>query len=281
MAVPVGVLLAIPAIRLTGLYLALATFGFGILLQGMFYTENYMFGLQRDRAEHADAVDRERRQVVLLPRPDPCRVRGDVHDLAGQIAARASAPRSVGVRDRARDERHRVEVTRVLVFCICAFMAAVGGALAGRQPGVISADATSRSCPSTYFTLIIIVLGGAPWDALLASAALFLIPSYISGAKVHTILQLLFGAIAILYAVTPARYLSLPEPAQQLIDNTFGRISFRAGLPARRAAIAAVPQRPRTLQRSCPPTLASTTSRSASAASSRSTGSRSRRPRAG
>ncbi len=43
-AVPVGALLAIPAIRLTGLYLALATFGFGILLQTMFYTENYMFG---------------------------------------------------------------------------------------------------------------------------------------------------------------------------------------------------------------------------------------------
>ena len=43
-AVPIGALLAIPAIRLTGLYLALATFGFGILLQGMFYTQGFMFG---------------------------------------------------------------------------------------------------------------------------------------------------------------------------------------------------------------------------------------------
>jgi ABC-type branched-subunit amino acid transport system permease subunit len=42
--VPIGALLAIPAIRLSGLYLALATFGFGILLQGMFYTQDYMFG---------------------------------------------------------------------------------------------------------------------------------------------------------------------------------------------------------------------------------------------
>ncbi len=43
-AVPIGALLAIPAIRLSGLYLALATFGFGILLQYMFYSQSYMFG---------------------------------------------------------------------------------------------------------------------------------------------------------------------------------------------------------------------------------------------
>src|SRR5260370_8695153 len=43
-AVPIGALLAIPAIRLSGLYLALATFGFGLLLQYMFYSEDYMFG---------------------------------------------------------------------------------------------------------------------------------------------------------------------------------------------------------------------------------------------
>jgi branched-subunit amino acid ABC-type transport system permease component len=43
-AVPIGALLAIPAIRLTGLYLALATLGFGILLQYMLYTQDFMFG---------------------------------------------------------------------------------------------------------------------------------------------------------------------------------------------------------------------------------------------
>ena len=42
--VPLGALLAIPAIRLSGLYLALATFGFGLLLQDMFYQSNLMFG---------------------------------------------------------------------------------------------------------------------------------------------------------------------------------------------------------------------------------------------
>src|SRR5262249_59430244 len=44
-AVPIGALVAIPAIRLSGLYLALATLGFGIMLQDMFYNSSLMFGI--------------------------------------------------------------------------------------------------------------------------------------------------------------------------------------------------------------------------------------------
>ena len=44
-AVPVGAIVSIPAIRLSGLFLALATLGFGILLQYLFYSTNLMFGL--------------------------------------------------------------------------------------------------------------------------------------------------------------------------------------------------------------------------------------------
>ena len=43
-ALPVGAVVAIPAIRLSGVFLALATYGFGILLEQMFYTTNIMFG---------------------------------------------------------------------------------------------------------------------------------------------------------------------------------------------------------------------------------------------
>ena len=43
-AMPVGALLAIPAIRLSGVFLALATLGFGIFLENMFYTNTIMFG---------------------------------------------------------------------------------------------------------------------------------------------------------------------------------------------------------------------------------------------
>jgi ABC-type branched-subunit amino acid transport system permease subunit len=44
--VPIGALLAIPAVRLSGLYLALATFGFGLLVQAMFYQSSIGFGIE-------------------------------------------------------------------------------------------------------------------------------------------------------------------------------------------------------------------------------------------
>ena len=42
--VPVGAVVAIPAIRLAGLYLALATFGFGILMERVLFPNKLMFG---------------------------------------------------------------------------------------------------------------------------------------------------------------------------------------------------------------------------------------------
>jgi len=80
------------------------------------------------------------------------------------------------------------------------------------------------------------VLGGAPWDAVLASAALFLIPSYVSGAQVSTVLQLIFGATAILFAILPARARGVPPVIQRVVNRTFGR--FRIPIPGRRRAIA-------------------------------------------
>ncbi|HET7722498.1 MAG TPA: hypothetical protein VFK43_21210, partial [Acidimicrobiales bacterium] len=49
-AVPVGALVAVPAIRLSGLYLALATFGFGILVERMLFGTGLMFGGKGSRA---------------------------------------------------------------------------------------------------------------------------------------------------------------------------------------------------------------------------------------
>src|SRR5207245_11572275 len=42
--VPVGAFIAIPAIRLSGVYLAIATFGFGILVENLFFPSFLMFG---------------------------------------------------------------------------------------------------------------------------------------------------------------------------------------------------------------------------------------------
>ena len=43
-AAPVGALVAIPAVRVSGVFLALATLGFGILMEQVFYNTSFLFG---------------------------------------------------------------------------------------------------------------------------------------------------------------------------------------------------------------------------------------------
>jgi ABC-type branched-subunit amino acid transport system ATPase component/branched-subunit amino acid ABC-type transport system permease component len=240
-AVPIGALLAVPAIRLSGLYLALATFGFGILLQGMFYTQHYMFGANGNG--------------LTMPRPHLSflNVSSDkgyyylvlaLAVLVALVVVALNRTRLGRLLRGAADSRIALEtsgtavnVTRVLVFCISAFLAAVGGALAGAGQQTISADAYQPLLSLTYFALIIIVVGSEPWDAVLASAALFLVPSYVSGAKVNIVLQLLFGAAAIAYAILPSQTRRVPKSVQRAVDRTFGAVTPRWPWP--RAHLAA------------------------------------------
>ena len=117
-----------------------------------------------------------------------------------------------------------LSVTRMLVFCICAFMAAAGGALAAAGQTTVSADSYQPILSLTYFATIVVVGRAAPWNAVLAAGGLFLVPSYISGETVTTWLQLLFGVGAAGYAITPARWHGVPSGVQRAIDKAFGRI---------------------------------------------------------
>jgi ABC-type branched-subunit amino acid transport system ATPase component/branched-subunit amino acid ABC-type transport system permease component len=237
-AVPIGALLAVPAIRLSGLYLALATFGFGILLQGMFYTQRYMFGaigqgLNEPRPHLSFlnvASDKGYYYVVLV-----------LAALAGAFVLTLTRSRLGRLLRGAADSPvaletcgTTVDVTRVLVFCIAAFLAAVGGALAAVGQTTVSADSYPPLLSLTFFAVIMIVGEGTPWNAVLASAAMFLVPSYVSGAHVSTVLQLAFGATAILYAVVPARAQGMPIALQHLIDRTFGQVRLPSLANSRR-----------------------------------------------
>jgi ABC-type branched-subunit amino acid transport system ATPase component/branched-subunit amino acid ABC-type transport system permease component len=239
-AVPLGALLAIPSIRLTGLYLALATFGFGILLQGMFYTESYMFGANGNG--------------LNMPRPGVAS--GDTAYYYVVLAIAVCAGIFVAWLNRSRLGRllrgaaespvaiqttgTSVTVTRVLVFCLSAFMAAIGGALAAVGQTTVVAASYHPILSLTYFALTVIVIGRAPWDAVLASAGLFLIPSYVSGEHVTIVLQLVFGAAAILCALLPARGAS--ERVVRIVDRLFRRARRAATAKSLPAPAPAVPR---------------------------------------
>jgi ABC-type branched-subunit amino acid transport system ATPase component/branched-subunit amino acid ABC-type transport system permease component len=225
-AMPIGAILAIPAIRLSGLYLALATFGFGILLQGMFYTQSYMFrdnnlGLPEPRPGFAQSDKGYYHLVLVLAVAATIFVVALNRSRLGRLLrGMADSPTALETSGTA------VNVTRVIVFCVSAFMAAVGGALVGVSQGTVSADSYQPLLSLTYFALIIIVVGSEPWYAVIAAGALLLPPSYIDGANVNTWLQVIFGATAVLIAILPGKATSVPAVVQRTIDGLFGRWSL-------------------------------------------------------
>jgi ABC-type branched-subunit amino acid transport system ATPase component/branched-subunit amino acid ABC-type transport system permease component len=236
-AVPVGAVLAVPAIRLGGLYLALATFGFAILLQQMFYTQDFMFGsfgtgLTMPRPSGIDGD----KAFYYLMLAIAVVAAGAVVALTGSrlgrlLRAMADSPRALETTGTS------VNTTRVLVFCISAFLAAIGGALVGAAQGTIGVEAFPPLLSLTFFVLIVIVVGGSPWDAVLATVGWVIIPSYVSGEEVTTWLQLLFGLFAILAAVAPAP--EVPMRLRQSIDAVFRRRTTTPDASARPQTIEA------------------------------------------
>jgi ABC-type branched-subunit amino acid transport system ATPase component/branched-subunit amino acid ABC-type transport system permease component len=222
-AVPIGAVLAIPAIRLSGLYLALATFGFGLVLQYMFYSQNYMFGsfgiarvIPRPRLPWLNlSSDRGYYYLVLaLATFSALFVVALSHSRLGRLLrGLADSPYGLATSGTA------INVTRVMVFCLSAFLAAIAGALLGASDGNVTGDGFQPISSLIYFALVVISVGGAPWYALMAAFGLTLIPSYLTSSDTGNYLQLLFGAAAVLYAVTPDHLRTTPQALQRIVDR--------------------------------------------------------------
>ncbi len=238
-AVPVGALLAIPAIRLTGLYLALATFGFGLLLQFMFYTQDFMFGdsgAGRDEPRPASlgiGLDTDagyyRLVLVLLVVVLVGVVALDRGRLGRLLRGLADSPVALTTNGTS------VNVTRVLVFCLSAFLASIAGALVGVANTTVAADSYQPLLSLTYFALVVIVAGREPWYALMAAFGLILVPSYLEGADTATWTTLLFGLTAVGLALL-GRIPSVPAPVRGAIDRVFRRKPVAADTEAPAAA---------------------------------------------
>jgi ABC-type branched-subunit amino acid transport system ATPase component/ABC-type branched-subunit amino acid transport system permease subunit len=227
-AVPIGALLSIPAIRLSGLYLALATFGFGILLQFMFYTQNYMFGslglgvtlpMPSMRSIGLTGSDKAYYYLVLvIALLSAGFVLAITKSRLGRLL-RSLADSPTGLATSGAS----INVTRVLVFCISAFLASIAGVLEAGAIGQVNGDSYQPITSLIFFALIIISLGGVPWYALMAAAAFVIIPSYITSGNASSWLQIAFGVAAIGYAIAPPSMLSTPPPVQAALDKLIRR----------------------------------------------------------
>ncbi|MBN9109390.1 MAG: ATP-binding cassette domain-containing protein [Pseudonocardia sp.] len=229
-AMPIGALLAIPAIRLSGVYLALATFGFGILVQYMFYTQDFMFG------ELSLGVEVRRPELSFLPIDTDTgyyylvlvialvvllALLGIQSGRLGRLLRGLSdSPTALATNGTS------VLVTRILVFCVSAFLAAIAGvlgsvALATGGVAYAGGDSYQPLFSLTYFAVVMITVGGAPWYAIIAGFGFVLPPSYIPSTETTHYLTILFGVVAIVYGMTQHQQHGIPS-LQRLLDR-YGR----------------------------------------------------------
>jgi len=228
-AVPVGALIAIPAIRLSGVFLALATLGFGVLLEQMIYTTNLMFGPTSSGipAPRPDvslwgwhlSTDTGFYYVLLLFAVATVAVvmaiqRGRLGRLLGGLADSPMALETHGA---------TTNVVRILLFCISAAIASVAGALLATvfHYGVGSNYASFESL--TLVALVIISIGGDPWYAVIAAAGFAIVPGYVTVSNISTYLEILFGVFATIYAMTGGKVPEVPARVRAVLDWIGGR----------------------------------------------------------
>ena len=156
-AVVAGGLAAIPSFRLSGVYLAVATFGFGLLLQNLIYPTFLMFG-------QTDSVTVARPQFLGINATSD---RG--YYFLALVIAGLCAVLIVGIR-RSRLgrllrglsdsptalEAHgtNTRLTRLYVFCAAAGIAAVGGVLIA---GVTQSAGGTPTGPFGYFNSVVLL----------------------------------------------------------------------------------------------------------------------------
>jgi ABC-type branched-subunit amino acid transport system ATPase component/branched-subunit amino acid ABC-type transport system permease component len=235
-AVPVGALIAIPAIRLSGVFLALATLGFGILLEQMVYTQGWMFGPSSNGLPTARpgisiggfqlGSDEGMYFVVLA----------FVTVVAVAVAVLTQTRlgkllRAMGDSSVALDTYGvSVNVIRVLVFCISAFVAAFAGALTASVDTYAIGDNFPSFSSLTIVTIVIVVVVGDPWYAFIAAAGLTIIPVYLTGGNVIEIILAVSAIGAVLVPVFRHRLAWTPPGFIQALADRIG------GRPARQVS---------------------------------------------
>ena len=197
LTIPVGAIIAIPAIRLSGLYLGLATLGFGILLANFFYTKGIMFGLGGNLATHRPSVffkgDRGFYYLVLLISLAAIGfvVSIERSRLGRLLRAMSDSPTALSTSGLG------VNSARVLVFCISAFLAGISGAVFSSQFGSVNGDSFPYLTSLVLLAVLAISGRNTISSAVIATILLNVVPGYIENADVATGLQIAFGVVAI------------------------------------------------------------------------------------
>jgi len=238
-AVPIGAIIALPAIRLSGIFLALATFGFGLVLEIMFYNSELMFGPST--------------AGVPVPRPEVLGLGTDLGYYYLVLTVVTVCTLAVVLLQRMRLGRllrglgespvaletsgASVRLTKLIVFCLSSSMAAVAGALYGSTFTNVGGLSFSSFSSLTLLVLLLLMPGGEPWYALIGAFCLVVLPTYLPGGETsHDLLTLLFGVSIVASSLQQGRHPRLPSWLTAFLDRVGGRPARdRSAAPAPRA----------------------------------------------
>ncbi len=205
LTVPVGALVAIPALRLSGIYLALATFGFGLVLERLFFGRAFMFGggeaVPTPRPSFARSDDAYYYVLLAFVVAVLALVtavhRSRLGRLLRSMADSPIALTTYGV---------NITVVKLAVFCISAFLAGLGGALYG--PVVGTAAPSHFNVFSSLMLVVVLALQGPVGEhraAIGAALVLIVLPAYVTNESHNQWFPVAFGSVAILVALLDAR----------------------------------------------------------------------------
>jgi branched-subunit amino acid ABC-type transport system permease component len=225
----VGALLALPAMRLSGVYLALATLGFSLLMDNVVFLTKPLFG------QTVSSL-----QGLPAPRPSFGPIHGTDTDFYYVVLAAVvlTAALLVAVR-RSRLGRFLraiadsptaltsmglgVNVTRVIVFTTSAFFAGVGGALWAMQVRRVNYISFPSINSLLYLAILIVAasVSGFVTSAFLAAFMLVVMPTYLTSVTFEY-QSMLFGAVAVAAALAADRRIgwsSLAARAKARLDR--------------------------------------------------------------
>jgi ABC-type branched-subunit amino acid transport system ATPase component/branched-subunit amino acid ABC-type transport system permease component len=238
----VGVIIAIPAIRVSGVFLALATFGFGFFLQQMIYPTGLMFGgtgggLAAPRPSIASSEERYYYVVLAFLVVISALMVVIHYGRLGRLArALRDSPLALNTNGTS------VTVLLVTVFAISAFVAGVAGALYASATQEVSL-VTPLFAPLlslNFFAVIMLVAAGIPWYGVLCGLALVVLPTYIGNwfniGNIAIYTSLLFAIGAVTVALTAGSQGGVPEALKRFYER------FRRERPLTAAATAVRPR---------------------------------------
>jgi branched-subunit amino acid ABC-type transport system permease component len=207
LTVPAGLVVALPAIRLSGLYLALATLGFGIFLQQVVYPSFLMFGSLGaidGRRPSGFESDTSYYYVVMTVAVVGCIGMALIYRsrLGRMLRGLSESPTML------MTSGLNVNMARVVVLCISAFYAGIAGALALAQFG--SAGGVGYGPMQSLIYLAVLAICGTRLlpSSILAAALFALLPGYL-GSFDATKQLFYFGVLAILASILVANRATL------------------------------------------------------------------------